>query len=32
MSPHDAARPAYHFTPPQMWLNAPKGLVYADGS
>ena len=24
-------RPVFHFTPPQMWMNDPNGMVYLDG-
>ena len=24
-------RPSFHFTPPQMWMNDPNGMVYYDG-
>ena len=27
----DKHRPLFHFTPPQMWMNDPNGMVYLDG-
>ncbi len=29
--PLEQYRPAYHFTPPKMWMNDPNGMVYYDG-
>jgi len=28
---HEQYRPAYHFSPPQNWMNDPNGLLYLDG-
>lgn len=28
---NDIYRPAFHFTPPSMWMNDPNGMVYFDG-
>ena len=31
MSSSESNRPLYHFTPPEMWMNDPNGLVYYNG-
>jgi len=31
MSRSELHRPQYHFTPPEMWMNDPNGMVYFDG-